>query len=104
MKYSKHIPYFRGVFMRDQLPKRPRKIESGIINLDSSENQGTHWVAYAKKNDNVEYFDSYGDLRPPVEFLTYVGDEIQYNYINYQGSHPYNCGHLCLKFLEKCML
>lgn len=90
--------------MRDQLPKNPRKIECGVINLDESKNQGTHWVAYVKKNDYIEYFDSYGDLKPPKEFLRYVGLNIHYNYTNYQGSHPYNCGHLCLNFLRNCML
>lgn len=85
--------------MRDQLPKRPHKIECGVINLDISKNPGTHWVAYVKRNKYVEYFDSYGDLKPPSEFIKYVGPNICYNYQNYQGDHSYNCGHLCLKFL-----
>ena len=38
---------FRGVFMRDQLPKIPNEVETGIINLDNSSGSGTHWVAYA---------------------------------------------------------
>lgn len=86
--------------MRDQLPASPLKKECGIINLDSSDNPGTHWVAYAKLNNYVEYFDSYGDLKPPEEFLNYVGSNFFYNYANVQKSHPYNCGHLCIKFLK----
>ena len=30
------IKHFRGVYMRDSLPKKPRKIECGIINLNTS--------------------------------------------------------------------
>lgn len=100
MYHAKNIPYFRGVFMRNELPKRPHKRECGIINLDSSESSGSHWVAYGKSNDYIEYFDSYGNLKPPKEFIDYVGPTINYNYENIQGNHPYNCGHLCLKFLK----
>lgn len=87
--------------MRDQLPKHPNKKECGIMNLDSSTNSGTHWVAYAKFRDYVEYFDSYGNLRPPIELIQYIGDSINYNYSNIQQEHPFNCGHLCLNFLKE---
>lgn len=100
MYYSREIPYFRGVFMRDTLPKKPFKKECGIINLDSSKNPGTHWVAYVKLNNHIEYFDSYGNLKPPIEFIKYVGSNILYNYDNEQKTHPNICGHLCLRFLK----
>lgn len=88
--------------MRDELPKRPLLKECGIINLDSSQNLGSHWVAYVKFKNYVEYFDSYGNLKPPKEFIKYIGNHIvNYNYDNQQKNHPYNCGHLCLKFIKK---
>lgn len=86
--------------MRNELPEKPLSLECGIINLDSSKNSGTHWVAYAKINDYIEYFDSYGNLKPPKEFIKYIGKHIRYNYENLQGNSLYNCGHLCLKFLK----
>lgn len=86
--------------MRDELPKKPLKMECGIINLDCSSNCGTHWVAYGKINNYIEYFDSYGNLKPPKEFIKYMGPHIRYNYDNFQGNNLYNCGHLCLKFLK----
>lgn len=93
--------------MRDALNKRksrPWRYETGIVNLDDSQGPGTHWVAYVKKDQNCEYFDSYGNLRPPREFLKYMtnGDDvinISYNYNNIQKDKTYNCGHLCLRFL-----
>lgn len=85
--------------MRDKLPKIPRQTECGIINLDSNRGNGTHWVAYYKDKNNVEYFDSYGNLQPPLEVLKYLGDNINYNYKRFQTFNSFNCGHLCLKFL-----
>ena len=38
------IKKFRGVFSRDNLPKRIRKEECGIINLDDFSGPGIHWV------------------------------------------------------------
>lgn len=86
--------------MRDELPDNPLPLECGVINLDISQNSGTHWVAYAKIYDHIEYFDSYGNLKPPKELIKYLGNNIQYNYENVQRDHLYNCGHLCLKFLK----
>ena len=40
------IKKFRGVFSRDNLPKRIRKEECGIINLDDFSGPGTHWVCW----------------------------------------------------------
>jgi hypothetical protein len=65
------IKNFRGVFMRDQLPRKPNDVETGIINLDNSSGPGTHWVAYAIDPRGIVYFDSYG-LAPPKEFMRYI--------------------------------
>ena len=57
--------------MKDQLPKQSNNIETGIINLDNSSGEGTHWVAYAIDPRGIVYFDSYG-LAPPKEFMRYI--------------------------------
>lgn len=94
------IRNFRGIFMRDQLPTKPLKNECGIMNLDSIIGSGTHWVAYWKKGELVIYFDSFGNLTPPIEFVNYMNKfEIFYNREKYQDFNSINCGHLCLKFL-----
>lgn len=86
--------------MRNNLPSTPWKNECGIINLDSVSGPGTHWVAYCKKGDtDITYFDSFGNLQPPLEVIDYLGSHIKYNYIQYQTYNKVNCGHLCLKFL-----
>ena len=40
---------FRGVFLRDTLPKQPKLNECDILKLDSSSGGGTHWVMWFKK-------------------------------------------------------
>jgi hypothetical protein len=54
------ISNFRGVFTKDTLPSKINKIECGILNLDISKNNGTHWVCYYKTNEKCYYFDSFG--------------------------------------------
>lgn len=95
------IPYFRGVFMRDDLPSGgPRQNESGIVNLDSKTSPGTHWVGYKKRGNAAVYFDSFGNLKPPKELAMYLKNcSILYNTDVFQKPNTYNCGHLCLKFL-----
>ena len=50
------IPYFRGVFLLDTLPKKPNKKECS--NFDKSGGPGTHWVAWYKNGKTKIYFDS----------------------------------------------
>lgn len=88
--------------MRDTLPSKPRKIECGIMNLDINKNHGTHWVAFVKHNNYAEYYDSFGNLKPPLELVKYLYNlPIYYNYDRHQAFGTTNCGHLCLKFLRK---
>ena len=72
------IKNFRGVFLRDELPKRPSKAERGILNLDDSSGNGTHWTAWFKSGSKKMYFDSYG-LTPPNELVEYLGNPVLYN-------------------------
>lgn len=89
--------------MRNELPKKVRAYESGILNLDTG--NGTHWTAYVKNNNKALYFDSFGNLRPPKELVSYLRSTgpclIRYNYERQQKFTNFNCGHLVLKFLNE---
>ena len=79
--------------MQNALPANgPRNHESAIINLDDKDGPRTYWVAYRKRGDNVVYFDSFGDLQPPIDLRLYV-----------QENEVLNCGHLCFKFLRNSL-
>lgn len=95
------IPHFRGVFMRDGLPRgKPWRHECMIVNQDSTGNGGTHWTCYVKSCKNVFYFDSFGRLPPALEVIKYLdGCSIYYNTRQYQRFNTIVCGHLCLCFL-----
>ena len=76
--------------------------EMAIVNLDSYTGSGSHWVCYKKKGANVDYFDSFGNLRPPIELIRYFGESVcvRYNYPSFQNLNSVICGHLCLLFLQ----
>ena len=98
LKYVKllNIKNFRGVFMRDALPKkRSKQTEAAIVNLDSNDSQGTHWVCFYGNN----YFDSFG-LPPPDEVVKYMPHPIYYNSNEIQDRASVICGHLCLYVLK----
>lgn len=84
------------------MPKNgPRKNESAIINLDDKDGPGTHWVAYKKRGNKIDYFDSFGNLQPPSDLIKYLGvGSVEYNHERYQDYDTFECGHLCLKFLS----
>ena len=100
------IPHFRGVFMRDTLPKRPHKVECGIVNLNTSLESGSHWVCYYKNAKTRIYFDSFGQITP-LEIQNYLKTRsergigvIQRNTDIVQSTNTSICGHLCLFVLK----
>ena len=102
------IPDFRGVFMRDTLPQYPLNVECGIVNFNTSNQPGSHWVCYYRKKNERIYFDSYGQITP-VEVQRYLktgiefdrGKEvIQRNTDIVQAPNTVVCGHLCLYVLK----
>ena len=91
------IPNFRGIYMRNELLRRPLKRESGILNLDGVSGKGTHWVCWYKNKPegNNFYFDSFG-VQPPNELIEYFSSPILYNTEKIQPDGEVVCGHLCL--------
>ena len=88
--------------MRDDLPKNgSNKKETAIINLDDKDSDGSHWVCFKKINNRINYFDSFGNLKPPKELVQYFGrgSKIYYNHDRFQQYNTFECGHLCLNFL-----
>ena len=103
------IPDFRGVKMRDELPSKPFKQECGILNFNTHDQQGSHWVCWFKSDNDRYYFDSFGES-PPVELLTYLKtyEEMKNNTpvirqsaVTVQHYESKECGSLCLFVLKK---
>ena len=89
--------------MRDTLPKKVKLNECGILNLDSSSGDGTHWVMWFKKDTELFYFDGYG-VQPPSELIAYLKSPIFYNSKRVNQYGEVFCGHLCLFTLKQLSL
>ena len=105
------IPNFRGVFMRDELPTTIKSIECGIMNFNTHEKYGSHWVCYTKRGRNRIYFDSFGQVTP-LEIQKYLKTELEFrndisvierNTDIVQRPNTHVCGHLCLFVLTSLM-
>ena len=105
------IPHFRGVFMRDELPKNYKTLECGVMNLNTHDQVGSHWVCYVKKGKTRIYFDSFGQITP-FEMQKYLKTKsefqngtpvIERNIGILQRTNTNVCGHLCLFVLTSLM-
>jgi len=74
------------IISKDQL-KNMKNYNKFIINMDNSNNNGTHWVSLY---DNF-YFDSYG-LEAPNEVYDFLNKQYYYNNQQYQKLYDTNCG------------
>ena len=95
------IPRFRGVFLRDNLPVELKRMECGILNLDDTSGNGTHWVAWYGDNGKNYYFDG---IQPPNELKRYLRSPIFYNTEQIQPKQEVFCAHLCLCVLKQLSL
>ena len=89
--------------MLDELPVKPKRNECGILNLNKSYQEGSHWVAWVKRENLKIYFDSYGNANPPKELVKYLGEtNLKITTGRFQDyNDPPICGHLCLDFIKK---
>ena len=86
---------FRGVFMRDELNFVPTLNECGMLNLNTSNEPGSHWVCWFKRGDEKCYFDSFA-VTAPREVVEYLKPPIIYSTCQIQGFNDTNCGQWCL--------
>ena len=79
-KYYQNDPRFNGVYSTENPPKRTStesnlveiKDEAYIINLDSYSDIGAHCIAFYIQNNDVTYFDSFGEEYIPKETKTCI--------------------------------
>ncbi len=101
-KYVKllKIKKFKGCYMRDELKKLScNDIECRVLNLNLSNESGSHWTCWFKLKNDKYYFNSFG-LPPPKELIDYLGSPILYSTFQLQGINDQNCGKWCLVILK----
>jgi len=92
--------------------EKPKKV-SFIMNLDTSDEPGSHWVAILidPKKQRIMYFDSFG--RPPTDqvkadlksLVSGYGEpfKFKWNQIKWQDVRTDTCGYHAMLFLENMM-
>ncbi|KAE9523187.1 hypothetical protein AGLY_016420 [Aphis glycines] len=82
--------------MRNDLPMKSWVNECGVLNLNDSTQNGSHWVAWKKMKNKKIYFDSFGINPPPKELVNYLGKHnLWYTDRKFQDyNDPPICGHL----------
>lgn len=94
---------FRGVFSSDKIPILNELVPYAILNLDRSDQPGSHWIAIAKtSDDNLMCFDSFG--RRHTQIIPSLkksgnGKIIDTDYDANQKVKEMDCGMRCLGWL-----
>ena len=100
-EYYSNEPRFNGVYSRDNLPNKIKKV-AYVINLDEYENSGTHWVSLFVKTNEVIYFDSFGVENIPKEINKFIGNnkKIKASIFRIQAYDSIMCGYFCIEFIN----
>lgn len=90
---------FNGVFARNDLPiPINNNDESIIVNTDTSNLPGKHWIAIKKINNRYIYFDPAGWI-PFKNIIEQYPNTIVYSFNNSQPYFSKTCGYHCIFFL-----
>lgn len=99
-KYGKaNIKHFQGVYAQNSKIE-DKMISKFIINVDTEEQAGSHWVAVYKNKDKYYVFDSFG--RKTTKLLKLFSKNkliIDSDYDENQRRAEENCGQRCLSWL-----
>ena len=101
---KKYIPNFVGVFPLNKLPQALRAPANLIVNTDTHNLPGQHWLAVSYQKNGVVYaFDSFGFFYPSLLKL-YLNRlrrtrAVIYNRAQYQSIHEQTCALYCVAWL-----
>ena len=101
LSYDKH---FMGCFASNQLPSFPSSFpKSMIINTDTANSSGEHWVALVLKKKSCFYFDSFGlpILNDNIlNFVSEIYNKVSYTDVCIQNVFSDYCGKFCIAFIK----
>jgi len=101
---KEHIPGFLGAFPLDKLPSYTNTLSSFIVNTDTHNLRGQHWIAVSyEKMGIVRAFDPLGVYYPQLlieKLHQFPNRKVKYNRVMYQNPLTETCGLHCLKYLK----
>ena len=104
--YLKNVKSFRGTFPLNKIPKFKTFPSSVIVNSQTDEYPGAHWLAvYINEKKQIFYFDSFG--LGIIEYrihksLSQYNNKYVYNKVCIQDVSSISCGLYCIAFIKKC--
>lgn len=98
--------YYLGCFSSDNYPKTLKEFEFFIVNKDSSDEKGSHWMLVIFGEKEIEFFDSCGtDEQFVKNFLKFKKKTVCiFNTTPVQPINSNSCGQFCIYFAHKRLL
>jgi hypothetical protein len=96
---------FRGVYSMDKVPDY--LLNGGyVINTQSANLPGEHWLAVHVTSDLIQVFDPLGMYYPStlVTKLERMQQPVRYNDVMYQNPLTFLCGNYCVDWLKRQLL
>ena len=90
---------WQGVYAVDVLPRPLKAGDSVIVNLQESDEAGSHWVAAVKLRGHSVYFDPFG-AEPDDRVKRWLGGHPLVSTADYQQLTSEQCGQFCVYFLR----
>lgn len=94
---------FKGVYALDELPKQVSRPSILVVNTDTSNEKGTHWLAiFVPVRGCAEYFDSFGNPPFHIEIIKFLQNHSKcfvFNNKCLQSNITSVCGQYCCVYL-----
>ena len=90
---------FSGIFTADKLPRLTKTQPYAIVNLDSSWEEGSHWIALAKSGKKIVFYDSFGRPNTSILPLLKGGNVVNTEEDAEQEIQETNCGQRSIAWL-----
>ncbi len=105
-EYCKNVQSFSGVFAVDHphLKGNMKENESCVINLDTMDSQGTHWVCIVNRGIDCCYFDSFGIIpdKRVIKYMETSRKNVLYNTAQLQDIKSITCGYFACYVIIEC--
>ena len=99
-KILKNNKNYIGTFSKNDVPFSKNN-QATIINLQDSNQPGSHWVSFKKIGNKISYFDSFAvSFLPDIIKNQYQNHKFICNIYRIQSIDSNQCGRFCILFVK----